>query len=152
MRSLTTSLQFGLSALLIAITGCAGPGSTTTGARPVLYPNAKLNTVGQDRANQDSDACMAQAAAAGLTPEEKNNSVMRGAEKGAGIGGVAAAVGTLVRGQSIERVVENGAAGAVVGGATGATAGAMSKKPSSTYRNFVQRCLKDKGYEVIGWN
>lgn len=95
---------------------------------------------------------MAQAAAAGLTPEEKNNSVMRGAEKGAGIGGVAAAVGTLVRGQSIERVVENGAAGAVVGGATGATAGAMSKKPSSTYRNFVQRCLKDKGYEVIGWN
>jgi hypothetical protein len=30
--------------------------------------------------------------------------------------------------------------------------GAFHEKPSSTYRHFVQRCLKDKGFDVIGWN
>jgi hypothetical protein len=28
----------------------------------------------------------------------------------------------------------------------------MQDKPSSTYRNFVQRCISEKGLDVIGWN
>ena len=39
-----------------------------------------------------------------------------------------------------------------VGGSAGAVSGALHEKPSSTYRHFVQRCLKDKGFDVIGWN
>jgi hypothetical protein len=31
-------------------------------------------------------------------------------------------------------------------------AGAFHEKPSVTFRHYVQRCLKDKGYDVIGWN
>ena len=65
--------------------------------------------------------------------------------------GTAAAVGSLVRGRSVDRAVTAGARGAAVGGATGAVAGAFNEKPNMTYRNFVQRCAGEKGLEIIGW-
>ena len=43
------------------------------------------------------------------------------------------------------------AAGAAVGGAAGAVHGAFRNDANPTYRNFVQRCLRDRGYDVIGW-
>ena len=51
----------------------------------------------------------------------------------------------------------NAGTGAAVGAATGATAGLLhsifsqadSKDP--IYVNFVERCLREKGYEPIGW-
>lgn len=138
--------------LSLVLWGCASTGSGSPSAKPVFYPNATLNRVGQDRANQDAQLCMSQASSAGLTPEEKDNAVAHGAGKGAAVGGVAGAVGALVRGKSLERAAESGVAGAAVGGSAGAVAGAMSEKANPTYRHFVQRCLKDKGYEVIGWN
>lgn len=137
---------------MLAVTGCATTGASSPSARPVFYPNATLNRVGQDKANQAADACMAQARTAGLSPEEKDNAVAHGAAKGAAVGGVVGAVGALVRGRGAERVVESGAGGAVVGGAAGATAGAFHEKPNSAYRHYVQRCLKDQGFDVIGWN
>lgn len=152
MKNLPTNLVCSVLAMAGILTGCATTGAASTSARPVFYPNAKLNSAGQDRASQDADVCMGQARAAGLTPDEKDNAVLHGAEKGAAVGGVASAVGALVRGKSVERAVENGAAGAAVGGSAGAVAGAFHEKPSSTYRHYVQRCLKDKGYDVIGWN
>jgi len=47
--------------------------------------------------------------------------------------------------------------GAKIGAASGATASllhAFFKKPGSnpTYRNFVERCLSDRGYDLAGWN
>ena len=138
------------AALLAA--GCATTGSGSPSAKPVFYPNAKLNAVGQEQANQDAESCKSQAKAAGLTPEEKDNAVAHGAEKGAAVGGVAAAVGALVNGRSAERVIERGAQGVAVGGSAGAVAGAFHDKPNTTFRHYVQRCLKDKGYDVIGWN
>jgi len=144
-----------LSYLLVVLgvlSGCASTGAGSSAAKPVFYPNAKLNAVGQDRANQDAEACMSQARTAGLSPEEKDNAVAHGAEKGAAVGGVAAAVGALVRGKGVDGVIERGAQGAAVGGSAGAVAGAFRDKPSTTYRHYVQRCLKDKGYDVIGWN
>ena len=137
---------------LILLTACANTGPNSPSAKPVFYPNAKLKAVGQDRANQDAESCMSQARAAGLTPEEKDNAVARGAEKGAAMGGVGAAVGALVTGHGAERVLERGVQGAAVGGSVGAVAGAFHDKPNMTYRHYVQRCLKDMGYDVIGWN
>jgi len=68
------------------------------------------------------------------------------------VGGVAAAVGALVTGRSVDRVIRNGAVGAAVGGSAGAVSGAMNEKASTTYRHFVQRCVSEKGFDVIGWN
>ena len=134
------------------LVGCAATGPSSPLARPVFYPNATLNQVGDAQAQRDADQCMNSAKNVGLTPEEKDNAVGRGAVKGAAIGGVAAAVGALVHGRGPERVLESGTAGAAIGGSAGAVAGAFHEKPSGTYRHYVQRCLKDKGFDVIGWN
>jgi uncharacterized protein YcfJ len=133
------------------LSACAATGPASSSARPVFYPNPTLNRVGNAQAQADSDQCMGSARSAGLTPEEKDNAVERGAAKGAAVGGVVGAVGALVRGHPA-RALESGAVCAVVGGSAGAVAGSFNEKPSSTYRHYVQRCLKDKGYDVIGWN
>lgn len=146
----TSTLPILISAALLA--GCASTGASSPSARPVFYPNVMLNRVGPAQAQRDADQCMYNAQNAGLTPEEKTNSITHGAAQGAAVGGVASAVGALVRGRSVERALESGAAGAAVGGSAGAVAGALHEKPSVTYRNYVQRCLKDKGFDVIGWN
>jgi hypothetical protein len=43
-----------------------------------------------------------------------------------------------------------------VGAATGATAGAVrgavkQTEPSPVYKQFVDRCLRERGYDVVGW-
>jgi outer membrane lipoprotein SlyB len=139
-----------LSAILLA--SCASTGSSSPSARPVFYPNPTLNRVGNAQAQQDSDQCMRDAESAGLTPDEKDNAVAQGAAKGAAMGGVAGAVGAVVNGRNTERVLQRGAAGAAVGGSVGAVAGAFRNKPSATFRHYVQQCLHDKGYNIIGWN
>ena len=143
-----------LAALLLGgLAGCASTGPHSPSARPVLYPNAALNRVGDAQGRAEADACMARAQSAGLTPDEKNNAVGRGAGVGAATGAVASAVGALITGRGGEGVVRAGAAGAAVGGSAGAVQGAFrNDRPNSTYRNFVQRCLGDRGFEVIGWN
>ena len=47
-----------------------------------------------------------------------------------------------------EKVARGAGEGAAVGGATGAV---RSDRPSQPYRGFVQRCLRERGYDVIGW-
>ena len=139
--------------LLFGLAGCASTGTHSPSARPVLYPNATLNRVGEVQGRAEADACMARAVSAGLTPDEKNNAVARGAGVGAATGAVASAVGALITGRGGEGAIRAGAAGAAVGGSAGAVQGAFrGDRPSSTYRNFVQRCLAERGFEVIGWN
>lgn len=139
--------------VLGVLPGCASTGSASPSARPVLYPNATLNRVGEAQGRAEADACMARAATAGLTPAENTNAVARGAGVGAATGGVAAAVGALITGRGGEGVVRAGVGGAAVGGSAGAVQGAFrNDRPSGTYRTFVQRCLGEKGFDVIGWN
>lgn len=142
-----------LALMLGVLPGCASTGSASPSARPVLYPNATLHRVGDAQGRAEADACMARATAAGLTPAENTNPVARGAGVGAATGGVAAAVGALITGRGTEGVIRAGAGGAAVGGSAGAVQGAFrNDRPSSTYRMYVQRCLADKGFDVIGWN
>lgn len=139
--------------LLSGLAGCASTGTHSPSARPVLYPNATLNRVGDAQGRAEVDACMGRAVSAGLTPDEKTNAVARGAGVGAATGAVASAVGALITGRGGEGVIRAGAAGAAVGGSAGAVQGAFrNDRPNSTYRNFVQRCLAERGFEVIGWN
>lgn len=145
-----TSTAFVLAALVLA--GCAHTGSRSPNARPVLYPNPSFKEIGEARALEEVDVCTGAAVRAGLTPDEKDNAVGRSAARGAAVVGTAAAVGSLVRGRGVDSAVGAGARGAAVGGAGGAVAGAFQEKPNMTYRHFVQRCLSEKGLEVIGWN
>lgn len=146
-------LPCALSLTLLAVAGCATTGPDSASARPVLYPNATLNRVGEAQGKVEVSACMSRAQAAGLTPDEKTNEVGRRAGEGAAVGGVASAVGALITGRGASGVVRAGATGAAVGGSAGAVSGAFhNDRPNSTYRHFVQRCLSERGFEVIGWN
>lgn len=139
-------------AIFAVLAGCAATGSNNPSAKPVLYPNAAFTRVGEAQARAETDGCMARAAQAGLTPDQKINQVGRRAGEGAATAGVASAVGALITGRSSD-MLRAGAAGAAIGGSAGAVSGAFhNDKVNPVYRQFVQRCLSEKGFDVIGWN
>ena len=145
------SLCAGAATLVLA--GCASSGAGSASARPVLYPNATLNRVGDAQGRMEVNACLSRAQAAGLSPSQGTNEVGRRASEGAAVAGVASAIGALVTGRGGEGMLRAGATGAAVGGSAGAVSGAFhNDKPNGVYRSFVQRCLSERGFDVIGWN
>lgn len=155
MEKLNTVARQSWVLLLLAVTGltgCASTGPGSSSSRPVLYPNATLNRVGEAQGRLETESCMARAAQAGLSPDQKTNEVGRRAGEGAAVAGVASVVGALITGRGSD-VLRAGATGAAVGGSAGAVSGAFhNDKASPVYRQFVQRCLSEKGFDVIGWN
>ena len=139
-----------IAPLLLA--ACASTGPDSPSAIPVLYPNDKLTNIGEEQAQVEVAACRSRAVASGLGPSQKSNEVSRRAGEGGATAGVAAAVGAFITGRSAD-AMRGAATGGVIGGAAGAVSGSFNNdKPNSVYRTFVQRCLTDKGFDVIGWN
>lgn len=134
----------GMGIILAGLTACAS-------YQPVLYPNAYYLSVGKAVADRDIRECRQLAEAAGA--REGNGSAGNTARKtaiGAGAGAASGAVGGAIAGAA--------GRGALVGAASGATWGLLSgvlgsgtSQPTSAYMNFVNRCLREKGYEVTGW-
>jgi outer membrane lipoprotein SlyB len=125
--------------ILFSFTGCGYQ-------RPILYPNTHLKQVGEAQAQTDIAECMKMAEAYVKShPEVKvAGSTAGGAAAGAAVGGAMGSVtGHLGTGAAI------GAAGGAVAGAIRGVSGAS--RPSPTYKNFVNRCLREKGYDPIGW-
>lgn len=125
---------------ILSLFGCAQK-------RPVLYPNAHLNQVGAEAAQRDIDLCLQAAEAAGVGTdrgEEIGRSTAAGALMGVAVGAATGAVfGNIGRGA---------AAGALGGAAAGGVRGGLqSGERDPVFRNFVDRCLRDKGYDPIGW-
>jgi outer membrane lipoprotein SlyB len=143
--------QLGRPLIVLAVLLLAGAmvgGCSSSPKRPVLYPNAHLNRVGGPVGQQDIDACMQLALTSGVN-KTKDGEVGRKAASGAAIGSAGAGAWTLVRGGSVG---ERMAAGAAAGAATGAVRGGIqSTEQSPIFKNFVNRCLSEKGYSVIGW-
>jgi len=134
-----TQLIF-LAALLTLVAGCADK-------RPVLYPNATLEHRGQQAAEADIDDCIQLAKEHGAEGD-KGEEVAKKTGKGAAVGGaVGAAVGAVTG-----NFGKGAAAGAAGGAAGGVTRGLFeSGEPDPVMKRFVERCLRDKGYDPIGW-
>lgn len=133
--------------LLAVACACAGLAACAT-QRPVLYPNAKYKQVGEQVAQRDIEECSRLAEQSGASPRG-NDRIARGGASGAAVGGATGAVAGMIWGGN---VVDRAAKGAAIGGTAGAVHGATrSGEPGSVYKGFMQRCLRDKGYEVIGW-
>jgi uncharacterized protein YcfJ len=115
--------------------------------RPVLYPNHTYKAVGKTVAMADIDECIQLAADHGHATDAGKNmatSTGKGAATGAVVGGAVGAVSG--------RPGHGAAAGAAGGGAGGLMRGAWkSGDPDEIERRFVEQCLRDKGYKVIGW-
>jgi outer membrane lipoprotein SlyB len=138
------SLYQGLAVCIVIgvlLMGCARMRS------PILYPNAHLQQVGKQQADKDIDECREFAShyVPSTVAQDVATTTGIGAAAGAAIGAVAGAVGGGGAGR-----------GAAIGAASGGTAGvagglAKQTDPSPAYKGFVDRCLRERGYEVAGW-
>jgi hypothetical protein len=132
-----------LALMAVALAGCAGP-------KPILYPNDQLRAVGQAQADQDIAECRELAEQAGASAGSSTARRTAGQTvAGGAIGGAVGAAGGAVLGRP--------GTGAAFGAATGATASMLrstfggGSEPSQAYRNVVDRCLRERGYEPAGW-
>lgn len=128
-----------ITVIILLFAGCASQS-------PVLYPNAYLKSVGEAQAQNDIEECshLADAYVKANPGAKVIGGVIVGGAGGAIVGGAVGAVtGNIGR-------------GAAVGGVAGATSGLIhgiyrASKPSPVYKAFVNHCLRDKGYEPLGW-
>ena len=134
--------RHGTLTLAILALACASP-------RPVLYPNAKYEQVGAEAARAEADACVARAKES--VPSKAAEDLAADTAGNAGAGAAAGAAAGAIGG--------GGAGiGAAIGAATAATFGFVKglftlgrQGPDETQRRFAERCLAERGYEVIGW-
>jgi outer membrane lipoprotein SlyB len=111
-------------------TGC------TRMEKPLLYPNAYLQQVGKTQADADIEQCRK------LASDYVPSSVGKDVAVSTGVGGAGGAAVGAVGGA----VSGSGAGyGAAIGAASHATA------PTPAYKSYVDTCLRERGYEVIGW-
>lgn len=131
-------MRFIISFLLfLTLVSCA--------SRPKLYPNDKLKTVGKEAAKTDVDLCIAEADE--YLESSTGKQALKGAGTGAAIGAAFGAATSLIfGGNPLRGAARSGA----VGGAVGGTAGALT--PDQIKQRYVNQCLADKGYQVLGWD
>ncbi len=128
--------------ILLLVAGCAAP-------KPILYPNAHSQQVGKEVADRDIDECREMAKDAGATASQGKSGQVAGSTTAGGCDWICSRGSGWCGGWSPGR-------GAMVGAASGATAGFLRglfrrSPPSNTYKQFVQRCLKERGYDPVGW-
>lgn len=120
---------------------CAGCATN----EPILYSSTG-ETAGGEAAIAE---CHNLALAAGAQPTGGQvGEVARDTTRGAALGAATGAVGGAIAGSA--------GSGAGIGAATGATASLLhsifgSDAPNPAYRAFVERCLRDRGFEPVGW-
>jgi hypothetical protein len=152
MNSVATMATRGGINRRLAIGCCVIAASLTAGCatgpqQPRFYPNAHYEQVGAGQAQYDIEACQRLAADSGVGTR-KDGAVGERAAQGAVLGGIGAGVWGLVSGNAGERALAGAAAGAATGAATG---GFESAQTNPTYKRFMERCLRERGYDVIGW-
>lgn len=125
-----------LLTLLLTLSACA--------SRPKLYPNEQYKAVGKKYAEKDVDQCIQDGDE--YMESGKGKQIAKGAGTGAALGVAFGAVSGLFGGGIGSGAIRGGATGAAVG----ATAGGLS--PDQVKRNFVNECLSEKGYRVLGWD
>lgn len=121
-------------------TGCAQK-------QPVLYPNSHLKSVGKQTAQADIDDCIQQARDYG-TDSDKGTEIVKSSATGAAVGAAGGAAVGAVTGNFGRGLAAGAAGGAAVSGTRQAL---RSGDPDPVFKRFVEKCLRDKGYEPIGW-
>lgn len=141
---LSSSAVLTILFIVSSLVACAGP-------EPILRSSSQLQLYGKETAEREAAMCGVKAERAGL-----QHGANRSGNAGAGfvlgvVGGAAVGASTgLVGGPT--GVAIGAAAGGAVGGLLGVLAGAYkSLEPRQEYAAFVERCLKEKGYETAGW-
>ncbi|WP_341674927.1 hypothetical protein [Niveibacterium sp. SC-1] len=130
-----------LCASLLALAACATP-------QPVLYPNTTYQQRGEAQAKRDVAQCIQMAENAGAVTDFETKAA-GDAAKGAVVGGAAAGVGAAI--WDTANAGKAAGAGAAAGAVFGGLNTALGSRHDSLKQSFVNRCLHEKGYDVIGW-
>ena len=128
------------AAAAVLLAGCAAK-------RPALYPNAALRAQGPAAGERAINECMQLARSYG----HGSNAAARTA----GSTAVGAAAGAAV-GAAVGAVSGSAGRGAAVGAAGGGSSGLIgglftSGDPTPVERQFVDQCLRERGFQPIGW-
>ncbi len=122
--------------------------SACASQRPVLYPNYTLQDEGRATAQDAIDDCMRLAGEYGATGNDGSRIAKEAAENAAVAGTAGGVAGAIYDGE----FAKGAAAGAAGAGAATITRGLFrSNRPDPVFHSFVERCLRDKGYQPIGW-
>lgn len=133
-----------MCALLLSLTACSGP-------QPILRSNKQLHLSGKQLAQQEIESCQKQVEKTGLRHgANQSTNAATGAVLGLTLGGAVGASAGVVGG------LPGVAIGAAVGSGLGLVVGALGGtfkplEPELPYADAVTSCLKEKGYEVRGW-
>jgi hypothetical protein len=135
-----------ISWLSFGITGCATH-------RPVLSANAHLERVGPSVGERDIEDCIARAEPAKTERVQgSGENVVAGAAGSSVVGAAAGGAGGAVVGNAGRGAAAGAAGGAVAGLTSALMRGLLAPKaPDPSYRQFVERCLREKGYAPAGW-
>lgn len=128
---------------LLLVSACATGPKT-----PRFFPNDHYRRVGPATADAEAAQCMAMADQYVENPSVWQDAAVSGVG-GAAVGAGAGALGgTIMKG----KVGRSTAAGAAVGSIVG-IASSLSKMGdrNPSYDRFVEHCLQQKGYQVVGW-
>ncbi len=121
--------------LFLALGACA--------SKPKVYPNQHYKSVGKEQAQKDVDECIAEADK--FLDSDQGRQLARGAGGGALVGAaIGGALGIFGGG-----IGQGALMGGTVGGAAGGASAALT--PDQVKHNFVNHCLAERGYQVIGW-
>lgn len=136
-------IRFVYAAILAtALSACASN-------QPIVYQGGQAQSGNQAAVETAVADCRQQAEAAGANPYGSSaGTAARRTAQGAAVGAATGAVGGAIAG--------NAGRGAGIGAATGAAATLIhslfnESAPNPAYRAYVERCLRDRGYELAGW-
>jgi outer membrane lipoprotein SlyB len=115
--------------------------------RPILAPNEHLREMAPDAVQRDIDECLQLAKEAG-PGAARGKQIAGQTAGGAAVGAAAGAVAGAITGRP--------GIGAAAGAASGATGGLLRGLFRSTgldagQRRYVEECLRQKGYQPVGW-
>jgi hypothetical protein len=138
MRIFTTCCL--LLTITLLVTACASK-------RPVLYPNDYFKQVGPVTAERDIDVCI-QMANDYKASTDRAKEIAKTTGKSAVLGAATGAVVGAIAGDA--------GMGAAIGAAGSATAALVSgilwsDEPDPVFMQFVDQCLREKGYQSLGW-
>jgi len=135
--------------IAVALSGCAT-------MHPTLYPNEQYQKAGAAQTDQDVADCEAKAEEYVKTGGQGTQMAVetgRNVGVGTAVGAAGGAVGGAIYGNAGEGAADGAAGGATAGLLTTLFGWMLHKsEPDPAYRNFVEQCLRDKGYQPIGWS
>jgi hypothetical protein len=144
---LETAMPYPLCRQRLAILSTALVLGACATSAPVVYPNAG---VASTRVGLDTEQCRRQATeAVGLNGRDASG-LAKDAGKVGSVAFAAAAVGGLV---ASSKDVWQRARGAAAGGAAGIATKVLLdwNEPDKVHQEYVERCMKKRGHDVLGW-